>query len=80
MSSGQRRRTHIDVGSYVQVCADSMEFILEDMALLDEDDGLLRGIQMYDTVKSKSRNSFLVELPAAEASEQTFPKGEGKVG
>ena len=70
MSRGQRRRARVDVGSHVMICADSMPDILADMALVDKDDNILKGVQMFGTVKSKTVNHFAVELPAAEETIQ----------
>ena len=70
MSRGQRRRVRVDVGSRVMICADSMPDILADMALVDKDDNILKGVQMFGTVKSKTVNHFAVELPAAEETIQ----------
>ena len=73
MSRGQRRRARVDVGSRVVICADSMPDNLEDMALVDEDDNILKDVQMFGTVQSKTINSFAVLLPAVEEV-INFPK------
>ena len=66
MSRGHRRRTRVDVGSRVMICADIIPHILEDMALVGLDGNILKDVWMFGTVKSRTVNYFEVELPAAE--------------
>ena len=66
MSNGQRRAQRVQVGSRVKVCMDRYDWLLEDMAIWDSEQRVLKDVYMYGIVKAKTRTHVHVELPAAE--------------
>ena len=66
MSNGQRRAQRVQVGSRVKVCMDRYDWLLEDMAIWDSEQRVLKDVYMYGIVKVKTHTHVHVELPATE--------------
>ena len=67
MSRSRAEQRRVTVGSKVRVCVDHMKDVMADMELFDVKGNVLTDdVHMFGTVKSRTHNHYLINLPAAE--------------
>ena len=68
MASRRLRSARLQKGSRVSVCVDHKIDLLLDMGLTGPNQKTLTGVIMFGTIKRTTKNTYRVELPAAECS------------